>query len=344
MTAVNGQTLLSANGEGQTYEEINAVLAPGYNVVEVPDCAHPEFGRHIKEIFDEDLNTHVFQFIAHVSPDNDRCKKFDRQRTEIKTYGNSPDSLKAFYGETVEYQWLFKVPRNFKVSKSFTHLHQIKSVGGLYASTPMVTLTARKGNQYDKLELRMTPKNNQTTKTTADLSLIKGRWISAREIIHFEENGSYFIQLKDHFKDRVILEYNVQSIDTWQDGALFARPKWGIYRSLKQAEDLSDEEVFFNHFSIEKVKPISVDTLETIADKTIVYLNDGSNMLVSFKKYKTKSHDKMVLYNSASIKIPLDKMKTKKEIDFSKLTDGLYYLSFFENQELKKVVKFMVLN
>jgi uncharacterized protein (DUF2344 family) len=130
----------------------------------------------------------------------------------------------------------------------------------------------------------------------------------------------------------------------WQDGAKFARPKWGIYRSLKQAQDLSDEEVLFNDFSIEEVKPMNVKALETLADKNIVYLNDASDMLVSFKEYQKKSYDKMVLYNSSSIEIPLDKIKTKSEIDFSKLTDGLYYLSFFENQELKKVVKFMVLN
>jgi hypothetical protein len=88
---VDAQTILSANGEGQTYEEINAVLAPDHNVVEVPDCAHQDFGRHIKEIFDDELSTYVFEFIAHVTPDNDRCKNFDRQRVEIKTYGPSPD-------------------------------------------------------------------------------------------------------------------------------------------------------------------------------------------------------------------------------------------------------------
>ena len=36
----SGQIILSANGEGNTYEDINAVLAPNYDIVEVPDCAH----------------------------------------------------------------------------------------------------------------------------------------------------------------------------------------------------------------------------------------------------------------------------------------------------------------
>ena len=39
-------TVLSADGPGDTYELINSVLAPGYDVTEPPDCAHTGFGRH----------------------------------------------------------------------------------------------------------------------------------------------------------------------------------------------------------------------------------------------------------------------------------------------------------
>ena len=76
------QVTLTADGEGNTYELINSVLAPNYNVVEVPDCNHFSFGRHIDEIFDADLNKHVFRFIIHSENDNDRCQKFDRQHQE----------------------------------------------------------------------------------------------------------------------------------------------------------------------------------------------------------------------------------------------------------------------
>ena len=55
------QVILSADGPGDTYELINSVLAPGGNVVEVPDCAHPEFGRHIDEAYDSILNENVFK-------------------------------------------------------------------------------------------------------------------------------------------------------------------------------------------------------------------------------------------------------------------------------------------
>ena len=60
---INGifsQVTLEADGPGNTYELINSVLAPNYDVVEVPDCNHESFGDHIDEVFDTDLNKNVF--------------------------------------------------------------------------------------------------------------------------------------------------------------------------------------------------------------------------------------------------------------------------------------------
>jgi hypothetical protein len=80
------QVVLKADGAGNTYELINSVLAPENEAVEHPECVHGSFGRHIAEVWDEDLKENVFEFYSHVTPDNDRCEKLDRQRVEIKTY------------------------------------------------------------------------------------------------------------------------------------------------------------------------------------------------------------------------------------------------------------------
>ena len=56
----------------------------------------------------------------------------DRQRMEIKTYDKSPDNLVGVTGETVEYRWKFKLDSGFQPSASFTHLHQLKAVGGAF--------------------------------------------------------------------------------------------------------------------------------------------------------------------------------------------------------------------
>lgn len=64
--------ILSADGPGDTYALITSVLAPGYNPTETPDCNHQEFGDHIDEVFDSTLNSNVFRFFIHTTPDNDR--------------------------------------------------------------------------------------------------------------------------------------------------------------------------------------------------------------------------------------------------------------------------------
>ncbi|NNK83682.1 MAG: fibronectin type III, partial [Flavobacteriaceae bacterium] len=172
--------VLSADGPGDTYELITSVLAPGSNPVEVPDCNLPAFGRHIDEIFDNDLNTNVFRFFIHVTPDNDRCINFDRQRNEIKTYDQSPDNLLGIENETVQYKWKFKLEDGFQSSPNFTHIHQLKSVGGDFESMPMYTLTTRKGSP-DRLELRYAETDSQITLTQTDLAPLIGTWLEVTE-------------------------------------------------------------------------------------------------------------------------------------------------------------------
>lgn len=256
---VNGfaaaQALLEAKGQGKTYELINSVLAPnGGDVVETPDCAHPAFGRHIRESWDDFLNKYVFEFHMHVTPDNDRCINFDRQRLEIKTYDASPASMKVVPGETVEYKWKFKLPTGYQVSSSFTHLHQIKPVGG-DESTPTFALTARKGNP-NKLELSYYPTTALGLQKLAsvNLSLFEGQWVEVTERFRAAVSGGfYFIEIKNSASGAVILSYQNSNISTFRPDNTYHRPKWGIYRSLNNKQDLRDEIVCFADFSIQEL-------------------------------------------------------------------------------------------
>lgn len=243
---------LKADGPGDTYALITSVLAPGYNPIEVPDCNHTEFGDHIDEVFDNDLNTHVFQFYIHTTPDNDRCINFDRQRNEIKTYGQSPDNLLGVENETVVYKWKFKLKQGFQSSPNFTHLHQLKSVGGSLASMPIYTLTTRKGTP-DKLELRYAETDNQNTVAQTDLGPFINTWLEVTEIIKYGTEGTYQIEIKQVSNNEILFQYSNQSIINWRPEAEYVRPKWGIYRSLNNAQDLRDEEVLFADFSITEI-------------------------------------------------------------------------------------------
>ncbi|MBU2927960.1 T9SS type A sorting domain-containing protein [Winogradskyella psychrotolerans] len=323
------QVILNSNGPGDTYEEINAVLAPGYNVIEVPDCGHTEFGRHIDEVFDTELNTYVFRFIAHQTPDNDRCLNFDRQRTEIKTYDQSPENLQAVPEETVVYQWKFKLPSDFQVSPNFTHLHQIKSVGGAYASIPMITLTARKATP-DRIELRQTPTTNQTTLLTANLNLFRGHWVDVTERITYGNSGRYSIIINRISDNTTILSYTNDDIDMWQDGATFARPKWGIYRSLINIDDLQDEVVLFNNFSIEEIDPLSISDLESQANEVLLIPNPSKDR-VTLKNMESIDYDSILLCDSSGREIQRSNRLHNHTFEVSGLASGLYFITVLKS-------------
>lgn len=243
---------LNADGPGDTYALITSVLAPGHDPIEVPDCNHQAFGEHISEVFDNELNTNVFQFDIHVIPDNDRCINFDRQRNEIKSYDKSPDNLLGIENESVVYKWKFKLPSFFRSSSNFTHLHQLKSVGGSLASVPIYTLTTRKGSP-DRLELRYAETDTQVTLSQTDLAPLINEWLEVTEVITYGISGTYDLEIK-RIRDSVILfEYSNNSIVNWRQNADFVRPKWGIYRSLLNQQDLRDESIFYADFSIEEL-------------------------------------------------------------------------------------------
>jgi len=241
------QVLLKSDGPGNTYELINSVLAPGNEAVEHPECVHGAFGRHIAEVWDDELKENVFEFYSHVTPDNDRCEKIDRQRVEIKTYEPSPDNLIGTLGEFVTYKWKFRLPKGFQPSSSFTHLHQIKAVGGSQ-DLPIFTLTARKA----KVNQLVIIHNNENTIATADLSEFEGTWVEITEKIKIGANGKYSISIKKIKNGKELLSFISDNIMTIRSDNDFIRPKWGIYRSLKKVEDLRDEAVRFNDFSIKE--------------------------------------------------------------------------------------------
>ncbi|WP_193786560.1 hypothetical protein [Kordia jejudonensis] len=244
---------LKADGPGNTYELITSVLAPGYNPIETPDCGHNGFGEHIDEVFDNELNTNVFRFYIHTTPDNDRCINFDRQRNEIKTYNQSPDNLVGVENEKVVYKWKFKLDAGFQSSPNFTHIHQLKSVGGAFSSMPMYTLTTRKGSP-DKLELRYAETDTQITLTETDIAPFINSWVEVTEIITYSVAGTYEIEIKRISDNQVLLNYTNTAIVNWRPDGTFVRPKWGIYRSLLNVQDLRDETVLFADFSIMEIE------------------------------------------------------------------------------------------
>lgn len=354
----SAQVTLVADGPGDTYELINSKLAPLGNVVEAPDQTfvtsgqvagtHPNFGRHIAEVWDTDLNKYVFEFYSHLDTgstgvlDNDvSTVKTDRQRVEIKTYSSSPSNLKGTIGETVTYKWRFKVPVGFQPSSGFTHIHQIKPVDG-DDSNPIFTLTARKGSP-NKLQLIYVKDANDSNdyKRQVNLSLFEGNWVDVTEIIKVGtgNSGTYSIVI-NRFSDGVeLLSYSNNSIQTIRTAATdpglpqvansFIRPKWGIYRSLSDVASLRDDSLRFSDFSIAE------GTLSTI---NVTLNNDIALYPNPVSDYFVLSENALNTYTSFSIydlngKLMLSQKIKSKTVDVSFLKTGIYFIKML-NKDL----------
>ncbi|TXG38916.1 T9SS type A sorting domain-containing protein [Seonamhaeicola maritimus] len=332
----SAQVLLDADGPGgvDTYDLMNSVLAPGYDAVEEPDCSHTPTFQHIDELFDTTLGINVFRFYLHVATDTDRCNgSTDRQRNEIKTYDKSPDNLLGVEGETVIYKWKFKLDAGFQVSPNFTHIHQLKSVGGLYSSMPMYTLTCRKSTP-DRIELRYAETNSQTTLIQTDIAPFKGEWVEATETIKYGTNsspdaGTYSIELKRVSDQAILLSYTDNAVKNWQTDADFVRPKWGIYRSLNNAQDLRDEEVLFANFSIEESPSLSNSDLQK---RSIRLHPNPTEKYLFIEKLNNINFNYITIYDFTG-----KKLISKKDIDkinVSQLPKGIYFMSLKTQNDL----------
>ncbi len=336
------QVILDADGPGNTYDLITSVLAPNHNPIEVPDCNHSAFGDHISETFDASLNTNVFEFYIHKMPDNDRCINLDRQRNEIKSYDQSPDNLLGVEGELVEYKWKFKLDSGFQSSSSFTHLHQLKAVGGSESGMPLITLTTRKGNSNDKLQLRYAESNSQVTLYEEDLTPFLGEWVDVTQLVKYGEqsSGTYSISIKRVVDDAIVFNYSNTNIRMWKTNTDFIRPKWGIYRSLNHPEDLRDETVLFANFSVKEIDVLGLSSFETKEIK--VFPNPVFEQLtVNSPKNKLKEAT-IYTINGIAVNRILFSETDSYSINTSQLKPAIYFihLKTFKNQILvRKIVK-----
>ncbi len=342
------QTVLTANGPGSTYELINSVLAPGSTAVETPDQFDPAFGRHIAEVWDADLNQYVFEFYIHVSVPNEfqdeSTGDTDRQRVEIKTYAPSPENLKGAIRETVEYKWKFKLPSGFQPSSNFTHIHQIKAVGG-DESDPIFTLTCRKGSP-NKLELNYYSDSNLSSikLTSANLSLFENTWVEATERIYYDPvHGSYSISIKRVSDGITVMSYSNANMLTYRPDNTFTRPKWGIYRSLLSYADLRDEAVRFNSFSIYQVPVSVIENQKKSPDFKVLQNVTNGKLKVQFNSVVNKTVT-LEIFNTKGQKLKEISVDNKNlsglnetEIDVSDLLTGIYIIRLKSDSDSKSI-------
>ncbi len=194
----NDTTTLNANVSGSEgpYALIQPALGP--RSIETGDflhACHQDFV-HIQQDTDLVIGDH-FVFHMHleddcepVHPDLNR----DRQRCEIKV-AESSLHLQGRENDTFTYSWLFKIDGEMPVSKFFTHLFQLKSVGG-DDDHPIVTITGEKVDGVDTLQVRWSPSRVDTILASHDWPSARGVWLEAYCQAKFAHDGFLKLTVK----------------------------------------------------------------------------------------------------------------------------------------------------
>ncbi|MCK0132122.1 T9SS type A sorting domain-containing protein [Flavobacteriaceae bacterium F08102] len=338
--SLSAQTQLKADGRSDTYELINNMLAPGYDILAVPDCSHADFGKHIDQVFDQELNQYVFRFHAHSNEDNDECQHESQQRCEIKVTQQSPTSLLGAEKETITYTWKFKLGADFIPSKKFTYLHQLHALGGEDESTPLFALNAHKGTS-DQLSLIYANGDRNSVLLTKELEPFKGTWISATETITFGEIGAYQIELKNVDTGDVLFSYKKEAIQTWKTDASCVCPSWGIFRSLDSEDEIKDEIVVYSDITVEKSDALS--TFRKSIDRGDISIFPNPTSTKANIKGDLKDYDHVVLCDSFGKEIQHKVSLLTKTVDLSQLKNGIYFVVFKKDNKISSVKKILKL-
>lgn len=256
--------------DGNTAGTYALIRTCGYNY-ETPDTsgAHAqEPFQHIRQSWDKELGSYVFDFVIHVDNDDDRGLPNikDRQRNEIKTDAKSPASMVGQEGDEMVFRWKFRLPEGMRTTTKFCHLHQIKGIdnaaGTADVGNPLITFTARTlSNGKQQLQVIFVGPTADATGNVylarADLAEFLGRWIEVEERIVCGAKGSYEVSMKRVGDGRELIAVAKTALTMWRDGTTGMRPKWGIYRSFGAGgslkPELRDEILHFADFSVEKV-------------------------------------------------------------------------------------------
>lgn len=218
----------------------------------------------------------VFKFRLLLGDCEPVAQKGDRARNEIKIWGNSPDELKGFFNTTMRYTWWFMIDSSMRVSRRFTHLFQLKAVGG-DSQHPLATFTGvkdRSGNTiFEIRNCSYSKKNPDYARNGLDgdtkirqlaWSSVTGHWVKATveaTTLEIGEGGRLKVDLV--YANGTSLLSMDEAVGLWRGANEeyfandYVRPKWGIYRKTVASNiedgDLNDATVYFANFTIEAV-------------------------------------------------------------------------------------------
>ena len=262
---------------GKDYNAINQYMHRfGWDYTENPNFSDidDKNGIHCKVEYDNDIAQYVFQFFIHANNevlDGDRGKLIDRQRNEMKSQTSSAwYKINGNWDERQKLSWKFRIPKKFRPSTNFCHIHQLKAQEGNNGA-PLITITPRCDGDGSNRRMQVihtgdVPSASKgTIIDNLPLSDFEGQWVQVETEMHYTHHGSFKIKMTRINDGKILVDKSFNDIDLWRKGAVSIRNKFGIYRSYGK-------------------------TLTGFTDRPTNGIKDESLMLADFKVYEAQTN------------------------------------------------------
>ncbi len=242
----------------------------GWDYSEHPNSSDKDHNtvNHCEVVYDKQLQQYVFRFINHAGAkalDGDRGSIVDRQRNEMKTQTSPQWShLNGQWDEWQVLQWKFKIPKGFRPSSNFCHIHQLKAQEGNNGA-PLITLTPRSDadGSNPRMQVIHSGDTRESTKGVlidhVPLSEFEDEWVQVETEMHYTHHGSFRIKIIRLRDGKELMNQRFDDVDLFRTGATNIRSKFGIYRSygrkMKDTTDrpdngIKDEILFLADFKV----------------------------------------------------------------------------------------------
>ena len=184
-----------------------------------------------------------FRFWIHrdIDRERDRYPEIDdRQRNEVKTFAGSPAAGIGRAGETVRYHWYFRIPDGYAVTRYFNSLMQVKGSTG--SGSPMLALVAARSAGDPELQVRYVAEDGGRIEYLARIPFerVTGKWLEG-EVIVVNAMSGYLRTTVREVNGPLLIATEASGLRTFRPDFEYVRPKWGIYRSVRDMENLPND-------------------------------------------------------------------------------------------------------
>ncbi|HEY3001024.1 MAG TPA: hypothetical protein VGJ44_01630 [Kribbellaceae bacterium] len=178
--------------------------------------SHPEGQPHIH------VQGNSYRFDMHMV---DRDTLPDRQRQEVRGARTHGRTLNLLQGETWRFTYSMFVPDSLKATTTFSHVMQMKMPGT--GTNPMVVMSLRRYGTVPKIELKV----GEVLVGAVDLEPLQNHWIDVEFELTVGDAPDGWVRWVVRDGPTTVIDVARGGVDTWLGDRV--RPKWGIYRSLR---------------------------------------------------------------------------------------------------------------